>query len=252
MSFITPKSDWLTKLSSSSLRGNRWRSRYFVLLDSELRYYKDEHNVSASSTLSLRDVSRVVPCSFTNRPYCFRLEPNFNAPAQDKDRSLPPWTIECNSEHEQGSWIDVIQYRLHRLSTIRVQASPVQSKPKRNHFYSFMRILKSTNPQPAHIPSDIQPSNVQPSNIQPRPRPQPEYPPSLSRRRGVVLSPLATKALPYLDTPSDSVVSSASSGLESPMLPVQYTIQFDSNGIKSLEEAGSLSPTFLMYKDRFL
>ncbi|KAL0075677.1 hypothetical protein F4703DRAFT_1780061 [Phycomyces blakesleeanus] len=211
MSFIVPKSDWLAKLSSGSFGRSRWRSRYFVLLDSELRYYKDEHTDSASSTLSLRDVSRVVACSFPNHPYCFRLEPNLNAPIQDKDSSLPPWTIECNSAFDQGAWVDVIQYRLAQ-----------------NNAYLSSEII-------------------------PIPRPQPRYPPSLSRRRGVLLSPLTTtRPLPCLDTPSESVASSASSGLESPVLDTaQHKINLDANGIKYLEETGSLSPAIFTNKDCF-
>ncbi|KAL0077393.1 hypothetical protein J3Q64DRAFT_1769245 [Phycomyces blakesleeanus] len=291
MSFIVPKSDWLAKLSSGSFGRSRWRSRYFVLLDSELRYYKDEHTDSASSTLSLRDVSRVVACSFPNHPYCFRLEPNLNAPIQDKDSSLPPWTIECNSAFDQGAWVDVIQYRLARLSVIRVPVSPAQSRPRQRPFDTFLRMIKtssssssSASASPRHtrqiratqlnhqpikdIPLTL---HIQPirskdtfeqeeennaylsSEIIPIPRPQPRYPPSLSRRRGVLLSPLTTtRPLPCLDTPSESVASSASSGLESPVLDTaQHKINLDANGIKYLEETGSLSPAIFTNKDCF-
>lgn len=37
-----PVAGWLTKMISLPFGRSRWISRFFVLLDSELRFYKDE------------------------------------------------------------------------------------------------------------------------------------------------------------------------------------------------------------------
>lgn len=41
-----PVAGWLTKMISLPFGRSRWISRFFVLLDSELRFYKDEVCVS--------------------------------------------------------------------------------------------------------------------------------------------------------------------------------------------------------------
>lgn len=38
----SPVAGWLTKMISLPFGRSRWISRFFVLLDSELRFYKDE------------------------------------------------------------------------------------------------------------------------------------------------------------------------------------------------------------------
>lgn len=44
MSLVLPASGWLKKKTHLPLGGSRWALRYFILLDSELRVYKDEVN----------------------------------------------------------------------------------------------------------------------------------------------------------------------------------------------------------------
>lgn len=41
-STTAPVAGWLTKMISLPFGRSRWISRFFVLLDSELRFYKDE------------------------------------------------------------------------------------------------------------------------------------------------------------------------------------------------------------------
>lgn len=41
-----PVAGWLTKMISLPFGRSRWISRFFVLLDSELRFYKDEVRLS--------------------------------------------------------------------------------------------------------------------------------------------------------------------------------------------------------------
>lgn len=40
-----PVAGWLTKMISLPFGRSRWISRFFVLLDSELRFYKDEVHI---------------------------------------------------------------------------------------------------------------------------------------------------------------------------------------------------------------
>ncbi|KAG1462375.1 hypothetical protein G6F56_005534 [Rhizopus delemar] len=104
-------SGWLFKLSTTNKLGaSKWQSRYFVLLDTELRYYQNEHSVSSSSTINLCDVSKVIRTGFFNHNYCFKLETTSNYQKQSKHQKT--WTMECHSEHELDMWLAAINHRL--------------------------------------------------------------------------------------------------------------------------------------------
>lgn len=40
--YNTPMAGWLAKMTPLPFGKSRWQDRFFVLLDTELRYYKDE------------------------------------------------------------------------------------------------------------------------------------------------------------------------------------------------------------------
>ncbi|CAO3701292.1 unnamed protein product [Rhizopus stolonifer] len=108
-------SGWLYKLSSSNkFKSSKWQSRYFVLLDTELRYYQNEHSVDTSSTINLRDVSNVIKTSSFNHNYCFKLETN-DGYKKRNSKCLKTWTMECYSENELNIWLAAINLRLSNL-----------------------------------------------------------------------------------------------------------------------------------------
>lgn len=51
-----PVAGWLTKMISLPFGRSRWISRFFVLLDSELRFYKDEVCVSTCQKKKSRNL----------------------------------------------------------------------------------------------------------------------------------------------------------------------------------------------------
>ncbi|KAI7871352.1 hypothetical protein BDF14DRAFT_1766070 [Spinellus fusiger] len=252
MASCQPKSEWLSKLNTSSFGRSKWSSRFFVLLDSELRYYKDEHAIIPSATLSLRDICKVVVYPMPNYPYCFRLEPNVAVKMNGK-KSQQPWTMKCQSKFELEAWVDTIQYRLTRLSGFRANHLPLPSPSKRQPLRSFIRLFTSSNPLNPPKVHDLTPPvfEITQSTLMPTPRPQRKNAPSLSRRRGVILSPIIIESLPFLDSNS---IPSTSSGNESPVLDrihIPYSYSSDINDCKHLKTE-FLSPTFLAYKERFL
>ncbi|KAI9243268.1 hypothetical protein EDC94DRAFT_631220 [Helicostylum pulchrum] len=199
----TPRSGWLNKLSTNNAFGSsRWQSRYFVLLDSELRYYKDEHSVTASRTLNLGDISKVTIINLANRKYCFKLEPTlyYRHHHATTKHSRKIWTIECQSETELESWVAAIDLRLCNLSlqdTLQPFSSP---EPKRQQpFTSLSQIMSTSAGSEPHYYTNV-------------PRPLKKSCPSISRRRGVILSPLNTCTIPGLLDSSDMLSSSSSHG----------------------------------------
>ncbi|KAI8349405.1 hypothetical protein BD560DRAFT_410301 [Blakeslea trispora] len=118
----TPVAGWLTKMISLPFGRTRWISKYFVLLDSELRFYKDEHSDNPSQVLNLRHVYRVIPTPTSQRPFCFRLEP------KKEPQSTKPWVVECKNEFDMENWISAIEERILKHSST---TSSFDSKHKR-------------------------------------------------------------------------------------------------------------------------
>ncbi|KAL9559392.1 hypothetical protein MBANPS3_000467 [Mucor bainieri] len=110
---FSPAAGWLSKMVSLPFGRSRWISRFFVLLDSELRFYKDEHSESSSQVLNLRQIAQVIPASTLQHPYCFRLEPKQQ---QQTDHGLRPWIIECKSEIDMEMWVSAIKSRISKYS----------------------------------------------------------------------------------------------------------------------------------------
>lgn len=109
---FSPTAGWLSKMSSLPFGRSRWISRFFVLLDSELRFYKDEHSESPSQILNLRQIAQVIRAPTLNHPYCFRLEPK----QSQKNHASRPWIIECKSEVDMETWVSAIQSRINKYS----------------------------------------------------------------------------------------------------------------------------------------
>lgn len=248
----TPRSGWLNKLSTNNAFGSsRWQSRYFVLLDSELRYYKDEHYVTASRTLNLGDIAKVTVINLTNRKYCFKLEPTlyYQHHHATTKYSRKIWTIECQSETELESWVAALDLRLCNLSfqdTLQPFSSP---EPKRQQPLTSLSQIMSTSAgsEPHHYYTNV-------------PRPLKKSCPSISRRRGVILSSLDTCTIPGLES-SDMLSSSSSHGsniyspsepstieeLEEDQLVCQ---QADKLFTQNAYMLNASSPTFALFKTR--
>ncbi|KAI9248339.1 hypothetical protein EDC94DRAFT_624998 [Helicostylum pulchrum] len=123
-----PVAGWLTKMISLPFGRSRWISRFFVLLDSELRFYKDEHSDTTSQILNLRTVCQVIPTPTPQHPFCFRLEPR----QYTTENVSRPWIIECKSEVDMESWVSAIQNRIKKYAspTSSASSSPAILSPK--------------------------------------------------------------------------------------------------------------------------
>ncbi|CAO3648552.1 unnamed protein product [Mucor hiemalis] len=270
----TPLSGWLNKLTTAkTFSGSRWQSRYFVLLDSEMRYYKGEHSITASRTINLRDVSKVVNVSYQNRAHCFKLEPTLYYQSQHPKGEKKVWTIECQSQHELESWVDAINNRLIKLcfaeeSQADVIISPMlqpfstPEQKRQQPLVSLTRaITSSSNISNSSSGSDITTSACEDIESQhlytPQPRPFNRSRPTISRRRGVLLCPLDICTIPGLET-SDMLSSSSSKE----MSPVKPDEEFDEEENSQSRQANKVtvqnayvldtaSPTFALYKERF-
>lgn len=250
----TPQSGWLNKLTTNNTFGaSRWQSRYFVLLDSELRYYKDEHSVTASRTINLRDISKVIITNSTNRQYCLKLEPTLyyqnHHPITVKNQKKI-WTMECKTEYDLQAWVTAINLRLSKLCFDDDIMSPsIQpfSTPEQNRqqpLDSLFRVVTSST-----ISSGI----IDSSRSLKHPAP------SISRRRGVILSPLDVCAIPCLES-SEMLSSSSSrgSGLPSPnkLAAIEEEEETMNRHAEKLTTHNAYvldtsSPTFALYKERF-
>ncbi|CAO3595703.1 unnamed protein product [Absidia cylindrospora] len=202
-----PRAAWLFKMTHTSFGRIKWAPRYFILLDTEIRYYKDEYTDTPSQVLHLSNVRQIIP--LMDRPNTFRLEPTLDSYAKMKQ----PLTIECSSHDEMELWYKCIH---HRLSLAPVFSPPSFSFPSKkrsahhhhhqNHnrhqqnlHHFFKKSLKSSSSTPT-IPSHTSYVPI----------------PSLSQqRRGVIIptsllppSPAPSTSLHPLDLPSSSTTSS--------------------------------------------
>ncbi|KAI8378577.1 hypothetical protein BD560DRAFT_389788 [Blakeslea trispora] len=207
-----PRSGWLYKLTTgNAFCTSRWQSRYFVLLDSEMRYYKDEHSTNASRTISLREVTKVSLVSLPNQPYSFRLEP---VKVSDSKKQQKVWTIACQSEYELEAWVSAIHCRLTNLPSIEEQAGLILSpsvqpfsmpeQKRQQPFFSFTRILTS-GAAGQDVLNFVQPRVIKQSTF------------TISKRRGVILSSLDMEKIPSLE--NDTLSLSSSSKTSSPSSP---------------------------------
>ncbi|KAI8085018.1 uncharacterized protein BX664DRAFT_338344 [Halteromyces radiatus] len=226
----SPKAAWLQKMTLTMGR-TRWQSRFFVLLDTEIRYYKDEHAAVPNNIWSLRDVSRVQQIPMMGYRYCLSLDPvavtTSYSRGGTKKTHRKPLILGFTSAIEMHTWLGCIQNRLDRLITSSSSSSS--------------------------------------SNTLAVPQASTSSSSSLSRRRGVILSSLDIKqytVLPTLVSPSTSTSSllSSSSTLSSahssiwPMMThssSQKTYHHLINDDTNDDQDETSSPTFLQYKSQF-
>lgn len=285
MTNTTPLSGWLNKLTTTKAFGtSRWQSRYFVLLDSEMRYYKSEHSDTASRTISLRDVSKVIITSYANHLYCFKLEPTLYFQSQHphmlkSQRKI--WTMECQSQYELESWVSAINNRLSRLCfddepiqqhkqqlddiispTLQPFSTPEQHRQQ--PLVSLTRAITSTSTTSSSSSSSI--STIADDidyhqQFIPQPRPLNRSRPTISRRRGVLLCPLDICTIPGLES-SEMLSSSSSKGSCIPSPNIEQIEELEEEEENQSQQANKVtthnayvldtaSPTFALYKERF-
>ncbi|KAI8890769.1 PH-domain-containing protein [Backusella circina FSU 941] len=259
----TPRSGWLSKLSKSNAFGSaRWQSRYFVLLDSEMRYYKDEHSTNASRTISLKDIAKVSVLSTQDNPFCFQLEPTALYLSQVASKYMKKiWTIRCQSEYELEAWVDSIHFRLSKIYVNDYSMPPPLLQPFSTPEQRRVKPLASMmneiqNPKKSEIEKIEETGHLLDQNTLSRPIPQPRLLKSrttISRRRGVILSPLELEMHPILDdTVSSCSTESSKSTLSSPA-SITYEENVQANKLMTKEAylLNTSSPTFELYKERF-
>ncbi|ORZ15338.1 hypothetical protein BCR42DRAFT_492258 [Absidia repens] len=215
----TPKSAWLKKLTLTMGRP-RWQSRYFVLLETEIRYYKDEYAATPNYIWSLRDIDHVKQVTMAGQNYCLSLEPTMTELLGNCTANKKKSLILCfQSAIDMKNWQQEIASRLTRL----IPCAPLEV------------------PLPSVSTSSTSSS-------------------SLGRRRGVILSALDISrdhhhVLPTLISPSASTVSilSSSSSISTTLYHQSSYSSLSSphNTIAKESDDDSSSPTFLQYKNQF-
>ncbi|KAI7852162.1 hypothetical protein BDC45DRAFT_607649 [Circinella umbellata] len=210
-----PLAGWLAKLKTLPLGRSRWRYFYFVLLDSELRFYKDEHAYSASRILDLKNVSKITQLALPNHSFCIRLEPS-------STQKSKPWTLACSSQADLEAWTCALQKRLVRLSTnISSPKPPLMenlnkkrptnswfSQPSSSSFYfddtdndsicSFNKDIDNDNDIIQQQSDNYYHAVTSSTVVRPRIRKNKNQPPpSLSRRRGIYMKPLIIASSPF-------------------------------------------------------
>ncbi|ORX45856.1 PH-domain-containing protein [Hesseltinella vesiculosa] len=180
-----PRAAWLFKMSHGFAGKAKWHPRFFILLDTELRCYKDEHAESPSQTLHLSEIKQVIP--LMDRPNTFRLEPTLAY----KQRQNKPWTIECSSHHEMALWYECLQ---HRIKLTPIFEPPVCTRSSRSHYFLTLRRKK----QPTITPSFSTPPILMTPSMSTSSTSTIQTPPaSIGQRRGAVIQSLQLRNEPF-------------------------------------------------------
>ncbi|KAG2178599.1 hypothetical protein INT44_001752 [Umbelopsis vinacea] len=230
-----PKAGWLSKIRPYSFGNLGWSCRFFVLLGSELRYYKNEYADTPSRVISLRSIKSVSYCPTSNNPYAFRLEPMDSAPTSPMTRSAnKTLVLRADSEYDMQSWVEAIRSRLPHLQgegeqtyylnamkccfqLVTPPLSPTTGPPKRPHLGAKVSSASAVSiTSESSMASDI--SSIHESDV--------KMP--LCARRGVFLAPIRVHRPNTVNTD---------------WIPIE-------EDIRSAEDNCD-SPTFALYKERF-
>ncbi|ORZ26136.1 hypothetical protein BCR42DRAFT_486186 [Absidia repens] len=103
----SPKAAWLKKKTCTMGR-TRWQSRFFVLLENELRYYKDEHAVTPKYIWNLREMTEIKQ---EEAMCCLSLKPRSSS---DRHKSL---MLQFPSRIEMQEWLDHLADRFQLSPT---------------------------------------------------------------------------------------------------------------------------------------
>ncbi|KAI8885874.1 PH-domain-containing protein [Backusella circina FSU 941] len=214
MSLVFPASGWLKKKIYLPLGGSRWALRYFILLDSELRFYKDEYTSSPSHILDMKQVDQIIPIPTTHRPYCFRI---------DRLKNKKSWVLDCNSQSDLEAWILALKKRLDRIAKTTCSESI------------------TTSPQVYREPTlPLRCVNLDQEAV--------TKASSLLSRRNKYLAPIRTDLYERPSTLSASTISSTHSSPIVPLSSLDLPQCHCKPGNISIE---NYSPTYMTYKRKF-
>ncbi|KAI7866665.1 hypothetical protein BDF14DRAFT_1882442 [Spinellus fusiger] len=274
-----PRAGRLSKLTGYHFGRSRWQSRFFVLLNSELRYYKNEHAETPCYVLDLHDVDQIVFAPTPSHPFCFRLEPILctqispiatESKKEKSSKAQRPWTIECQSEIDMELWVAAIRSRLTKLSPKMPHSQQQSPSTQSSRFLpSFFR--KTTTSPIVDIASCPSPLASVPScrPMNRNPLPNMNVVSSFSQRRGILLAPIVVPIPQHSHTLSDAsnlsfetvsvesdiqspeYVLAPSSGIEYDDLQSKRSISVLELSDLNVSTLDTASPTFLLYKERF-
>ncbi|CAO3622438.1 unnamed protein product [Cunninghamella echinulata] len=163
-----PKSSYLQKMTT--IMGKTiWQTRYFVLLETEIRYYKDEYEATPNHIICLKDIYTIKEIPGIHQKYCLSLEPNMNS------KRSKPLVLGFTEKFELESWMNAIQTRLNKFISFSTTTITTQTTDEESLLLLDPITTKS----------------------------------SLSRRRGVILSDLEIKQIPHLISSSMSTTPSS-------------------------------------------
>ncbi|KAI8889847.1 hypothetical protein K501DRAFT_328965 [Backusella circina FSU 941] len=234
----------LAKMIPLPFGRSRWVSRYFVLLDSELRLYKDPHTETPSQTLNLHKINQVMAITTTpQRPHCLQL-------GEEK-----PWIIDCGSDKVMEDWIFAIQSRIARYP-LKSMSLPNTPNPlllnivmKKTNSYCSMQQVKS--PEVYRLPT----LPLRCTNLDSETGDHSSKASSLLSRRNMELTPLVIldsevsccSTSPIITTPSPTGAVIGTSYL----IDEYYYTKAGTYYTDPLISIESSSPTYLSYKKRF-
>ncbi|KAI9266438.1 hypothetical protein BDA99DRAFT_570852 [Phascolomyces articulosus] len=177
----TPRAGWLSKLSQSYGIGNkqRWQTRFFILLDTELRCYKNEHSQTPSSVIDLHAICQpvVMTSSINGQAHCFRLEPTTREGNHNR-----PLTIACQSAQELSVWVAALRSIIYKLKYQQEQLSP----PRQQFTHGGIKEPMTVQQQQQQQKETIHRCHYEEESI--------------SRRRGVLIPPLMVHPLDEIPT----------------------------------------------------
>jgi hypothetical protein len=196
-----------------------------------------------------------------DNPFCFQLEPTALYLSQVTSKYMKKvWTIKCQSEYELEAWVDAIHFRLSKIyindysmppPLLHPFSTPEQKRIK--PMASMMNEIQNSKSNAIKQPEDTEYLLEHYTSPAPQPRPLKSRT-TISRRRGVILSPLDLETHPILDdTISSCSTESSKSALSSPA-SITYEENVHANKLMTKEAylLNTSSPTFELYKERFL
>ncbi|PFX14637.1 dual adapter for phosphotyrosine and 3-phosphotyrosine and 3-phosphoinositide-like isoform X2 [Stylophora pistillata] len=103
------KEGYLTKLGG---KVKNWKTRWFVLLKNELKYFKTKGDREPIKTIDLEDCQEVARDDSLGKGNCFRIV-------------MPYRTFFCyaNSTQEAEEWIKILQWKLENVTTTKQRRS---------------------------------------------------------------------------------------------------------------------------------
>ncbi|XP_031563612.1 dual adapter for phosphotyrosine and 3-phosphotyrosine and 3-phosphoinositide-like isoform X2 [Actinia tenebrosa] len=106
------KEGYLTKLGGTI---KNWKTRWFVLIKNELKYYKSKGDKEPIRSLDLEECHEVAKEDSVGKANCFRIV-------------MPSRTFYCfaNSSQEAEEWIKMLQWKLENLSSSNKRLSTVR------------------------------------------------------------------------------------------------------------------------------